>query len=47
MCGYTDVTGNGHRSRNALTAEPRLPVFSQLTLDISAGVIHTGLRATR
>ncbi|OZB62174.1 MAG: TonB-dependent receptor [Lysobacterales bacterium 14-68-21] len=33
--GQTDVIGNGHRSRNALTAELRLPVFNQLTLDVS------------
>lgn len=33
--GLTDVVGNGHRSRNALTAELRLPVLKQVTLDIS------------
>jgi len=33
--GQTDVQGAGHRSRYALTAELRLPVFSMLTLDLS------------
>jgi iron complex outermembrane receptor protein len=34
--GQTDVQGNGHRSRYALTSELRLPVLKQVTLDLSA-----------
>lgn len=34
--GQTDVQGHGHRSRYALTGELRLPIFKQLTLDLSA-----------
>ena len=33
--GQTDVQGAGHRSRYALTTELRLPVFKQLTFDMS------------
>jgi outer membrane receptor for ferrienterochelin and colicin len=33
--GQTDVQGSGHRSRYALTAELRMPIFSMLTLDMS------------
>ncbi len=33
--GQTDVQGNGHRSRNALTAELRMPLLKELTLDLS------------
>jgi iron complex outermembrane receptor protein len=34
--GQTDVIGNGHRSRYALTSELRMPLLKQLTLDLSA-----------
>ena len=33
--GTTDVQGGGHRSRYAATTELRLPVLSQVTLDLS------------
>lgn len=33
--GTTDVQGGGHRSRYAATTEFRLPLLSQLTLDVS------------
>ena len=34
--GQTDVQGAGHRTRYALTTELRMPVFKQLTFDLSA-----------
>lgn len=33
--GWTDIQGAGHRSRYAATTELRLPLLSQMTLDVS------------